>query len=100
MRAASESINRCNRLAVLQGRHPRPDICDAGEVDVGEMDPASVAGVEQHLAPRVDHQAVTIGAAAVLMLAALGCECTRPLFTLLSPCPEMVSSEPTPLVVT
>ena len=56
----------------MQRREPRADVGNARQVDLGKTDPALVPHVEQHLAPRVDHQRMAEGVAAVLVAADLG----------------------------
>ena len=53
-------------------RQPGPHRLRRADVEVGKTDARPVpAHIEQHLAPRIDHQRVTVGRPPIFMLPAL-----------------------------
>ena len=58
---------------MVKRRYSRADIGNALQVDVGKPDTMLLTHVEQDLAPRFDHEAVSEGAAPVLMAPDLSC---------------------------
>ena len=52
----------------MSAGYARTHVGNAREVDVGETDAGLLAHVEQHLAPRIDHERMAEGVAAVLVV--------------------------------
>src|SRR5262245_66193306 len=65
-------LRKCEGPVVGQGGDAGAGLCDFRRVDVGRDDAGLFAGLSKDHAPRVDDEAVAVGAAAVLMLAGLG----------------------------